>query len=100
MAPLAPHLAEELWELLGHEESIQHAPWPTYDESLTVEDTVEIVVQLMGKIVTRLDILVGLSPEDLEEIALADEKVQEAIEGLTVRKVIAIPDRLVNIVAN
>lgn len=100
LAPLAPHLAEELWKLLGHEESIQHAPWPTYDESLTVEDTVEIVVQLMGKIVTRLDILVGLSPEDLEEIALADEKVQEAIEGLTVRKVIAIPDRLVNIVAN
>ena len=100
LAPLAPHLAEEIWEKLGHTESISEEAWPTFVEELTVDDQVEIVIQVMGKLVTRLDIDVNLDKEVVEELALSQESVQEAIKGKTIRKVIVVPNRLVNIVAN
>lgn len=100
LAPLAPHLMEEIWEKLGGTESIQHAEWPTFDEALTVESQVEIVIQINGKLKQKMMVEVDLSPSELEAVALADEQIKLAIEGKTVRKVIAVPNRLVNIVAN
>lgn len=100
LAPLAPHLAEEIWEKLGHTESISEEAWPTFVEELTVDEQVEIVIQVMGKLVTRLDIDVNLDKEVVEELALSQESVKEAIKGKTIRKVIVVPNRLVNIVAN
>ncbi|MBR7927863.1 leucine--tRNA ligase [Aerococcaceae bacterium zg-ZUI334] len=100
LAPLAPHLMEEIWQILGETESIQRAAWPTYDESLTVEDTVEIVIQVNGKLKQKLVVTMDLTADALEQEALAQAAVQEAIAGKTVRKVIAVPNRLVNIVAN
>ncbi|MEC1720548.1 leucine--tRNA ligase [Schinkia azotoformans] len=101
ISPVAPHVAEELWEKLGHGEgSISFEQWPTYDESKLVEDEVEIVVQLNGKVRTKLNIPKDATREVMEEIAMKDEKVIEGIEGKTVRKVVAVPGKLVNIVAN
>ncbi|MBF0754119.1 leucine--tRNA ligase [Jeotgalicoccus nanhaiensis] len=100
LSPVAPHIAEELWSILGNEETLAYAEWPAYDESKLVEDTVEIVVQVNGKVKNKLEIERDLTKEAIEELALADEKIKEAIEGKTVRKVIVVPQKLVNIVAN
>ena len=99
LAPFAPHLAEEMWEVYGNTESISYVPWPTFDESKLVSDTVEIVVQLMGKVKAKLDVKKDLTPAELEQIVLANEEVKELIEGKQVIKVIVVPGRLVNIVA-
>lgn len=100
LAPIAPHIAEELWEILGNEGGISYVPWPTYDESALVESEVEIVCQINGKVRAKLMVPVDSSKEALEELALANEQVQEQIAGKTIRKVIAVPNKLVNIVAN
>lgn len=99
LAPFAPHLAEEMWEIYGNTESISYVPWPTFDESKLVSDTVEIVVQLMGKVKAKLDVKKDITPAELEQIVLANEEVKELIEGKQVMKVIVVPGRLVNIVA-
>ena len=99
LAPFAPHLAEEMWEIYGNTESISYAPWPTFDESKLISDTVEIVVQLMGKVKAKLDVKKDLTPAELEEIVLANDEVKELIAGKQVMKVIVVPGRLVNIVA-
>ena len=99
LAPFAPHLAEEMWEIYGNTESISYVPWPTFDESKLVSDTVEIVVQLMGRVKAKLDVKKDLTPAELEQIVLANEEVKELIEGKQVMKVIVVPGRLVNIVA-
>ena len=99
LEPFAPHLAEEMWEIYGNTESISYVPWPTFDESKLVSDTVEIVVQLMGKVKAKLDVKKDLTPAELEQIVLANEEVKELIEGKQVMKVIVVPGRLVNIVA-
>ena len=98
LAPLAPHAAEELWARLGHPESLAWAPFPEADPALLVDDTVEIPVQVNGKVKTRLTVPVGLSAADLEAAARADAKVAELLDGATIRKVIAVPDKLVNFV--
>jgi leucyl-tRNA synthetase len=100
LAPVAPHIGEELWTLLGHAESITYAAWPAYDEAKLVEDEVEIVVQINGKVKAKLKVAKTASREQMEEIALADDAVKEQVEGKTVRKIIAVPGKLVNIVAN
>lgn len=100
LSPMAPHLCEELWSILGHSNTLAYEPWPQYDESLTVESTVEIPVQIMGKNRAKITVPRGLSKDELEAAALANERIQELLEGKTVRKVIVVPDRLVNIVAN
>ena len=99
LAPFAPHLAEEMWEVYGNTESISYIPWPTFDESKLVSDTVEIVVQLMGKVKAKLDVKKDLTPAELEQIVLANEEVKELIKGKQIIKVIVVPGRLVNIVA-
>ncbi|MDH2881159.1 leucine--tRNA ligase [Bacillus cytotoxicus] len=98
LAPVAPHIAEELWSKLGYNETITYASWPTFDESKLVEDEVEIVVQVMGKVRAKLKMKKDASKEEMEQLAL--EEVKEQIEGKTVRKVIVVPGKLVNIVAN
>ncbi|MBP0726343.1 leucine--tRNA ligase [Bacillus sp. RG28] len=100
LAPVAPHIGEELWSLLGHADSITYASWPAFDEAKLVEDEVEIVVQINGKVKAKLKVAKTASREQMEEIALADEAVKEQVEGKTVRKIIAVPGKLVNIVAN
>ncbi|PGR73430.1 leucine--tRNA ligase [Bacillus thuringiensis] len=98
IAPVAPHIGEELWSKLGHNETITYASWPTFDESKLVEDEVEIVVQVMGKVRAKLTMSKDASKEEMEQLAL--EAIQDQIEGKTVRKVIVVPGKLVNVVAN
>ncbi len=100
IAPLTPHIAEELWTKLGHVGSIAYAQWPTYDESKLEEDTVEIIVQVNGKLRAKLTASQNITKDELEKQALAAEKVQHHLEGKTIRKVIVIPGKLVNVVAN
>lgn len=99
IAPIAPHIAEELWSIMGNEESLTYAAWPTFDETKLVDDEVEIVVQVAGKVRAKINVSKDASKEELEQIALADEKVQEFIEGKDIKKVVVIPGKLVNIVA-
>ena len=97
IAPFAPHLTEELWQTVaGTGESISYVAWPTWYESKLVED--EIVVQIKGKVRAKLMVAKDLSREELQEIALADEKVKAKIDGKEIVKVIAVPNKLVNIV--
>ncbi|MGP4081990.1 leucine--tRNA ligase [Pseudalkalibacillus sp. R45] len=100
LSPVAPHIAEEIWEKLGHTETITYSNWPSFDESKLTENEVEIVVQINGKVRAKLMVPTDADKGQLEEIALADDKVKENIDGKTVRKVIAVPGKLVNIVAN
>ena len=98
VAPMMPHLAEEAWSLNGFEGLIAEAAWPPVDPALLVEDEVTIAVQHMGKLRDTLTAPKGASKDDLEALALASEKVQRSIDGAAIRKVIVVPDRLVNIV--
>lgn len=98
LSPLAPHIAEELWQRLGHKTSISYEPWPTYDEALTVDEEVEIVVQVNGKIVERMLISKETDENAMQENALSSDKVKAAVGEKTVRKVIAVKGKLVNIV--
>ena len=98
LAPFVPHVTEEMWEHLGYEGSVHDQNWPEYDEKALVKDTVEIVVQVNGKIKEKLDIAGGLSREEMEKTAMENEKVKGLIEGKNVVKVIAVPGKLINIV--
>ena len=98
LAPFVPHVTEEMWEHLGYEGSVHDQSWPEYDEKALVKDTVEIVVQVNGKIKEKLDIAGGLSKEEMEKTVMENEKVKGLIEGKNVVKVIAVPGKLINIV--
>jgi leucyl-tRNA synthetase len=98
MAPFTPHVCEELWQQLGMEGSIHKMPWPIFDEAALVKDSVEIVVQINGKIKDKIELPTALSSKELEERALDNEKIQTLVAGMNVIKVIAVPDKLVNIV--
>ena len=98
VAPMMPHLAEEAWAALGTDGLVADAAWPAVDPALLVEDEVTIAVQHKGKLRDTLTAPKGASKEDLEAMALASEKVQRSLDGAEIRKVIVVPDRLVNIV--
>ena len=98
LAPIAPHVAEELWAILGHNNTITYEQWPAYDEAKLVDDEVEVVVQVNGKVRSKVKVAKDASKEQLEEVAQADEKVKEFTDGKTIVKVIAVPGKLVNIV--
>ncbi len=100
LSPIAPHISEELWSKFGHDESIAYEAWPAFDEAKMVDDEVEIVIQINGKVKAKLMVPADAKKDLLEQIAMGDEKVKEQIDGKTVRKVIAVPGKLVNIVAN
>jgi leucyl-tRNA synthetase len=99
LAPFAPHIAEELWSRLGHAESLARAPWPAFDPAQCVEDTVTLAVQVNGKLRGTLELARGTSKDDALAAARADERVQRHLEGLAIRKVIHVPDKLLNLVA-
>lgn len=96
--PYAPHLAEELWERLGHDKSISLEQWPEWDEALTVEDKVTVVVQINSKNRSQLELPKGVSKETIEKEALANSRIKELLEGKTVIKTIIVPEKLVNFV--
>lgn len=100
LAPIAPHLAEEIWEKLGNKESLSYISWPEYDESQLIEDEIEVIFQINGKLKARANVAASLTKEELTEVAMEHEKIKEELEGKTIRKVIAVPGKLVNIVAN
>jgi len=98
LAPYAPHLAEELWEKLGHKQSLAYEPWPKYDEALLKESTVTVVIQVNGKLRDRIEVPGDISQAELEKLALANERVKEFLAGKQVKKVIVVPGKLVNVV--
>ena len=98
LAPYAPHLAEELWERFGHQTSVFEAQWPGYDEKIATADDVTVVVQVNGKVRSRLTVHRGLPEREVVALALRDETARKFVDGKTVRKVVFVPDRLVNLV--
>ena len=98
LAPFTPHIGEELWTMIGKEGSVFNISWPSYDESALVQDEVEVIVQVNGKLRAKVSMDANISREDMEKVAMEDAKVQAAIEGKNVVKVIAVPKKLVNIV--
>jgi leucyl-tRNA synthetase len=99
LAPYAPHLAEELWEKVGHSQSLAYEPWPKFEPSLLKEDTVTIVLQVNGKLRDRVEAPTQISQKDLEALALANDRVKDHLAGKQVKKVVVVPGKLVNIVA-
>jgi leucyl-tRNA synthetase len=98
LAPFAPHIAEELWAALGHPQTLAYEPWPTFDEALTKEQEVEVPVQINGKLRSKVTVPADIDDESLKARALADEKIKGLLAGKTVRKIIIVPRKLVNIV--
>ena len=98
LAPFAPHIAEELWERLGHEGTLAYAPWPKYDESLLVENTIEVPVQINGKMRGKIEVAADISKDDLAAAAKADPKIAAQLDGKTIVKEIVIPGKMVNLV--
>ena len=98
LAPFAPHLAEEVWQRLGHAESLARHPWPRYDEAKLAEATMELPVQVNGKLRDRVVVPQGLSELEIEQIVLAREKVRAALGGRDPARVVHVPGRLVNLV--
>ncbi len=98
LAPIAPHITEELWAQRGHEYSIHEQPWPEYDEEIAREEMVTLIVQVNGKVRAKVDVPAGIDNAEAERIALESENVERWLDGKTPRKVVVVPGRLVNIV--
>ncbi len=98
LSPFAPHIAEELWQLLGHAKTLAYEPWPTFDEAKIREDSVEVPVQINGKLRGRVVVPAGASADELEQAALADPRVAELLAGKTLVKKVVLPGRMVNFV--
>ena len=98
LAPYAPHMAEELWQLLGNRDSLAYQPWPAFDEALTKTAEIEIPIQVNGKVRGRVTVPAEASQADLERIAQSDHRILELLAGKQIVKVIVVPGRLVNIV--
>ncbi|MBT8134995.1 MAG: class I tRNA ligase family protein, partial [Gammaproteobacteria bacterium] len=100
LSPMVPHITQQLWNELGHDELLADVAWPQCDESALVRDEIELVLQVNGKLRSRINVAADADNETIKAQALDDDKIQSNIEGKTVRKVIVVPGRLVNIVAN
>jgi leucyl-tRNA synthetase len=98
LCPYAPHLAEELWERMGKEPSVSRQPWPAWDENLAADTEIEVVVQINGKVRSKIQMAAGTEPEELKKAALSAPRIEELTEGKDVVKIITVPDKLVNIV--
>jgi leucyl-tRNA synthetase len=98
LSPFAPHLAEELWSMLGHSHTLAYEPWPSYDEALTRAEEIEVPVQINGKLRSKITVPADTNQAGLQAAALADARIRELLEGKQVRKVIVVPGKLVNIV--
>jgi leucyl-tRNA synthetase len=95
---ICPHICEEMWEMLGHTETIAYESWPTYDEAKTADETVEVVLQINGKLRGKINLPVDMDKDAAIAAAKADERIASAIEGKTIVKEIAVPNKIVNIV--
>lgn len=100
LSPIVPHITQQLWNELGHQDLLANVPWPVFDETALVRDEIEIVVQVNGKLRSKINVAANANNASVEAMALADEKIVANIEGKTIRKIIVVPGRLVNIVAN
>jgi leucyl-tRNA synthetase len=100
LSPMAPHIAEELWQVLGHSESLAYAPWPDFDPKYVEESTIEMPVQINGRVRGRITVAANATNEEMEQAALADPKVIKYLEGNAIRKVIVVSKKLINIVAS
>ena len=100
LAPITPHISHELWQQLGHQGAVIDAPWPVLDESALVQDSIVLVIQVNGKLRGQIEMPAAASREDVEAAARSNENVLRFTEGLSIRKVIVVPGKLVNIVAN
>ncbi|WP_417597662.1 leucine--tRNA ligase [Oceanospirillum sp.] len=100
LSPMVPHIAHTLWQLLGHEDAVIDAQWPQIDQDALARDSIQMVVQVNGKVRSKIDVAADAPKDAVEEQAKADEKVAKFLEGVTIRKVIVVPGKLVNIVAN
>lgn len=98
LSPYAPHIAEELWQKLGESDTIAHASWPKFDEAALVQSSIEVPIQINGKIKAKVQVSPKISKDELAKVALADERIKELIEGKTIVKQIVVPGRLVNLV--
>lgn len=98
LSPFAPHVAEEFWHRLGHEEPVAHATWPTFDPDMLQESTIELPVQIKGKIRSKIQLPADADEATVKEIALADERIAELLDGSEIRKIIVVPGRIVNII--
>ena len=98
LQPFAPHLAEELWRRLGHRETIAYEPWPAYDPALIVEDTVTVAIQVNGKLRATLELPRGADQAAVQQAAMADERVRRFVEAGTIKKVVHVKDKLLNVV--
>lgn len=99
LSPIIPHVAEEIWQIMGHDETITYEAWPTYDENKLVQDTVQVILQVNGKVRSKVEVEKDLDQAELEKIALADERIQQWTAEKDIKKVIVIPNKIVNIVA-
>jgi leucyl-tRNA synthetase len=100
LAPIVPHFCHTLWQYLGHEEAVMNAAWPKVDESALIQNTATVVLQVNGKLRGKIEVSKDISKEELEKLALSNESVARFLAEGTVRKVIVVPGRLVNIVVN
>ena len=100
LAPITPHVCEELWEDLGHARSIDQEPWPVWKEDALQRDVLTVVIQINGKLRGKIEVPASASKEEVEQLALTEQNIVRHLEGLTVRKVVVIPGKLVNVVAN
>jgi len=98
LAPFAPHLCEELWERLGHDATIAYEPWPAYDESLLVEDTIEVPVQVNGKLRGVITVAANATKDEILAAAKADPKVAAHLDGKTIVKEVFVPGKLAGFV--
>jgi leucyl-tRNA synthetase len=100
LSPMAPHISEELWQALGHSESLFYAPWPTFDPKYVEESVIEIPIQINGRVRSRISVAADATSSEIERIALADARIKKHWEGRSVRKVIVVPKKLINIVVS
>jgi len=100
LSPFAPHICEELWQRLGHDTSVFRTSWPDVDQAAARADEIDIPIQVNGKLRSKITVDADIAPEALEALALADERIQSHISGKTVRRVVVVPKRLVNIVVS
>ena len=98
LSPFAPHLGEELWERLGHRESLAHAAWPAFDPAALAASEIQLVVQVNGKVRARLTVPADATEAQLRTVALADPQVSKFVDGQPIKQFIVVPKRLVNIV--
>jgi leucyl-tRNA synthetase len=98
LSPVVPHITEEMWRMLGHREFLLNVPWPSYREEALEVDKKLVVLQVNGKVRNRIEVPSSFTEEDIEEAALADERIKHFIDGKEIRKVIVVQKKLVNVV--